>query len=430
MRGVFHNSTMPTTTKSKKKVGLGDKLFVGERFLFLLILLCFPANLAKHFLMSSAYVRGVLVDYLLPTVYLTELLVLILLSLAVFRLIVARQLQKQILLFFFFPVVLLPSLFVSDNLLLSCFRFIELSLWIGFFFWVSKHVSWERDRKLISKMLSLGVSWVGLLSLAQFFAQRNIFGYLFLGEPVIYPSLGGVAKTSFFGREMLRAYGTFPHPNVLGGTMAVAVLWLFTEGYFLPAGIAVLSLFVSFSHLAWISFLAGLFFLGILRSKRFMRTVFTVFFLGVSPLILAVLFSATEDLSIIRRVELLQSAWRMVCSSPFIGSGLGLFTAKLPVFGLPSGPTLFLQPVHNIFALVAAESGLFALAALLLVFTFAAREAWRRKRLLLLISLSQLAFLALFDHYLYTLPQGLFLLSLTLGFIFSYAKANGRPAHT
>jgi len=421
---------MSTTTMSKKRTGLEGKLFAGEWVLFLLVLLCFPANLSKRFLMPSAYVRGVLVDYLLPTVYLTEILVLILLSLAVFRLIVAKQFQKQKLFFFFLPVVLLPSLFVSDNFLLSGFRFIELSLWVGFFFWVSKNVSWERDRKLINKALSLGVSWVALLSLAQFFAQRNIFGYLFLGEPVIYPSLGGVAKTSFFGREVLRAYGTFPHPNVLGGTMAVAVLWLLTEGYFLPAGIAVLSLFVSFSQLAWISFLAGLFFLGILRVKRFMRTVFTVSFLVVSPLILSALLLATEELSIIRRVELLQSAWRMICSSPFIGSGLGLFTAKLPVFGLPSGPTLFLQPVHNIFALVAAESGLFALAALLFVFALAVRKAWRRKRFLLLISLSQLTLLALFDHYLYTLPQGLFLFSLTLGFIFSYAKDNGRPAHT
>ena len=109
----------------------------------------------------------------------------------------------------------------------------------------------------------------------------------------------------------------------------------------------------------------------------------------------------------------------MVRSSPLIGIGLGLFAAKLPAFGLPSGPTLFLQPVHNICALVTAESGLLALVVLLLIFALAIRNAWRGRRLLLLVSLGQLIILGLFDHYLYTLPQGLFLLSLTLGLIFS-----------
>ena len=47
--------------------------------LFYLILFLLPANLAKHFPVASSYVSGILVDYLIPTVYLTDILIIILL---------------------------------------------------------------------------------------------------------------------------------------------------------------------------------------------------------------------------------------------------------------------------------------------------------------------------------------------------------------
>lgn len=422
--GVFRKLTGSITPTGRKiLVGWGN-ISKGERILFFLSLIIFPANLAKHFIFPDSYIRGILVDYLTLPFYLTEILILFFLFYRL-ALNIIRHIFKPRLIYLLFPLLLLPSLLVSDFIIPSIFRFGEILLWGGFSFWVAKNINWKKDRHIIVKFLSFGVSWVSLLAFLQFIAQRNIFGYWFFGEPTIYPSLGGVAKTSFLGIEVLRGYGTFPHPNVLGGILAVALPWLLAEGCFLPAGIGLLGLFASFSRLSWVCFLLGIISLLFLRAGKSRRFRFLLLSLPALLLVSLWLFPSLSDLSLVRRIELLQSAKEMIISSPLVGVGLGLFTKALPSFGIPSGPTLFLQPVHNIFALVAAESGLLVAVLLLSIFVFTFYRLWREKQFLLLVSLIQLVFLGMFDHYLYTLPQGLFLLSLTLGFSFPYSKNDG-----
>jgi O-antigen ligase len=126
------------------------------------------------------------------------------------------------------------------------------------------------------------------------------------------------------------------------------------------------------------------------------------------------------ELSFTQRIELLESSWEMFSSAPLTGVGLGLFTDRLLEVGPPSGPTLFLEPVHNIFLLVGAECGILSFAFLLALFVKGFWISLKRGMLLFAVSLGQLFLLGSFDHYLYTLPQGLFLLSLTVGLIFSY----------
>ncbi len=427
----IHKSTKTITPPIGKDKGRIEKIFLqGEWIIFLFLLILFPTNLAKHFPISSSYVQGVLVDYLIPKIYLTQLLVFVLLASSAIRSFFLRQSKMRgFIPFFVFILTLLPSFTFSDQPPLAFSRLAEVSLWAGFSLWVAGNTLWERDHGRILKFLSFGVGWVSLLALAQFIIQRNVFGYLFLGEPLLTPSLGGVAKTSFFGREVLQAYGTFPHPNVLGGVMALTAFWLLVKRRFLPAGLAFLSLLVSFSQVAWVAFLFPLLVLVFFKIRKVWRALIATAFIFISPLLMSTFFGFISEPSITRRIELFQSAVKMFFSSPFVGVGLGLFTAHLPTFGLPSGMVAFIQPVHNIFALVAAESGLFAFAAFAFIFVFAFRNAWRKRRFLLLASLGQLVFLGFFDHYLYTLPQGLFILGLTLGSVFSYARDNGRPAH-
>lgn len=372
--------------------------------LFYLLLILFPANLAKRFLLPQGYVLGLLSDYLVPALYLTEVVVFFLLLLTPWKKVRRRNLLGLILLFL---LSLLPSVFKGGLSIISVVRFLELSLWSFFALWIAENISW-RGRKRLFLLLGLGVSWVSLLALAQFCQQSSIFGYWFLGEPVLRPSLGGVAKTSLFGVEVLRSYGTFPHPNVLGGVLSVLLVWFLAVKSRFPFLIGLGGLLVSLSRTAWVSFLGGGI-VALLSSK------------GLS--LLAFLPERfLSDLSVTRRWELLQAAWEMLKTQPWTGMGLGQFTAHLPQFGLPSGLTLFIQPVHNIFALVGAESGIFALIAFILLLAFALRKTLRERRFLLTIALVQLIFLGFFDHYLYTLPQGLFLWSLILGLSFSYSE--------
>ncbi len=381
-----------------------------EGLLLLLILLLFPSNLAKHFVLPGSYILGVFIDYLSPTIYLTEILIFLLLLIGFLRrrskarLPVGKEWRGPKTLFwlvFLFLASLFPSVLVAPEKTVAVFRFLELSLWFGFSLWVAATIRWKEHRKLF-RFLGWGVVWVSLLALGQFLLQRSVFGYWFLGEPFLAPSLGGVAQGSLLGQEVLRAYGTFPHPNVLGGVLSVGLIWLFSARFWRSFAVGVGGVLVSLSRTALVSLVGGI--LGL-----------TLFRGGLGLVLL-------EDLSVSRRWELLQSAWEMFASAPLTGVGLGQFVSNLPHFGLPSGLSLFLQPVHNVFALVAAESGIFALLFFLALFLLALRETLRKRRFLLTISLLQLLFLGFFDHYLYTLPQGLFLLSLTLGLSFSSSE--------
>jgi len=344
---------------------------------------------------------GISLSYLIPKIYLTEILILGIVLLTPWQKI-KNKLFPILLLGFL--LTLLPSLFFTSFPLISWVRFGELSFWLLFSFWLSQNLTKSLKNKLIS-FLGWGVVWVTLLAFFQLFFQHSLFGYWFLGEPYLTPSLGGVATGSFFGREILLPYGTFPHPNVMGGVLSVLAVWFGAKkrwGFF---SFAVLGTIISFSQMAWLSLALGL--LGIFLSRR----VFPIVSLNFNDL--------WQSPSVQRRLDLLVSFWEMVKSAPFWGVGLGNFTKVLPAFGVPAGLLLFLQPVHNIFALIAAESGILALGAFLLLWFFAFRRAGEKKDYLLTISLSQIVLLGFFDHYLYTLPQGLFILSLVWGLVFS-----------
>jgi hypothetical protein len=47
-----------------------------HRGLFYLLILSIPVNLAKTFITGSSYVNGVLVDYLIPSLYATDVLII------------------------------------------------------------------------------------------------------------------------------------------------------------------------------------------------------------------------------------------------------------------------------------------------------------------------------------------------------------------
>ena len=177
----FPKLTNPTTTTISKLLERKDKIFKWEKFLFLTILVLFPSSVAKRFELPFAYIHGVLVDYLLPTVYLTEVLVLLLLFLTITRLAVSRDMKLKKFLPLSLLLVLVPSIFAGENIFSSVLRFTELLLWASFALWIRENINWERNRREIIGALSLGIGWVSLLALAQFVRQRSILGRWSMG---------------------------------------------------------------------------------------------------------------------------------------------------------------------------------------------------------------------------------------------------------
>jgi len=89
------------------------------------------------------------------------------------------------------------------------------------------------------------------------------------------------------------------------------------------------------------------------------------------------------------RLDLLRIAGRMVRQHPLLGIGLNSFEESMALYDRAGTVHIIQQPVHNVFALVAAETGLPSLCAWLLAGVLLLRRSWR-----LLRSGGEAAFLA------------------------------------
>ena len=428
--------------------------------LFYILLILLPTQAGKHFWPKWSFVHGIRIDYLSPTIFLTDLVLLFLLFFWFLEKPFSRKTlpRKKIFYFFLFLVFLLTSSLLANRPILSFYKVAKLFEFYLFGLYVSKNVATKKHFTLVVFSLVLGTFWSSFLAWAQFLAQSSLsllflstypllyFSLQLLGERTFAIATPGVAKASWDSRLVLRPYATFPHPNVLAG-FAVVVLALVISNfrlltektrrssviYYLSSIIiASATLLITFSRSAWVVWLLVVS-CWMLEKKNIVPSLFKksrafglIVLLAalIAYYALPVVFQhfavlKTDDfLSVSRRIELSKAAFRMVRSSPVFGVGLGNFIPKLSDFSRSREAIYWLQPVHNIFFLVAAETGLVGLGIFLwfLVFTF--------KRLLkplltinysLLTTLASVLALGLFDHYFFTLQQTQFLFSLVLG---------------
>jgi len=421
-----------------------SKIRGTEAIIFALVLLFLPVNLAKHFFFDFVYVEGILVDYLIPTVYLTDILIWGLLGIWLFRFLrrfstnhlTIQPFSHFSVLYSLFLILLVSvsglSIFGAVNQPAAFYKWLKLVEYVLFSFYVSKHIDLKKDWPTIVKLLSIGVLFESVLAILQWFKQGSIFGYYFLGENKYNVSTPGIATFDFFGTKKVRSYGTTPHPNVLGGYLAILLPWVFdeimsksqmsnlkTQNYSsklktLSMGsfvVGLVALYLSFGRSAWVVGILGL--LGVLALN----------FKGFPSSILHPPSSVFYSLSFLRRAELNWIALQMIKDHPLLGVGLNNFTVRMDEYGKVSGWVRFLQPVHNVYLLVAAEIGLLGLVVFvsLLLFTIYGLRFTKPKSLrrLLFISLSQVLALCLFDHYFWTLQQTSLLFWLMVGLVFA-----------
>ena len=378
--------------------------------LFYLILLLLPVNLAKHFLVPSSFVAGVLVDYLIPAVYLTDVLIIILLELL---LVSTKPKINQALVIFL--ALLLPSLLAAAAFVPAVYKWLKLLELAGFAWWIKKNISWKKHLPAISLALTGALLWQSLLAIAQWFKQGSILGYWFLGEQPYNAATAGMDKISWLnGALKLPPLGTTPHPNVLAGLIVVLLPFLlnqilYSRWYLIPVFLSLVTLFLTFSLSAWLA-------LVLIIIPFFLYRLKPILLVGYAVLIISLIagfFGNFEFLapqtSFDRRSQLAGMAIKMVQDSPLIGQGLNNFTVVMDQYGIIAATTRFLQPVHNIYLLILAETGILGLFG----FGYLIVCAFRSPRpAVLKLSLFTLLFLGLFDHYPFTLQQGMLLLFL------------------
>ena len=424
------------------------------RVLFYLLCTALPIQLGKHFFFPFSTISGVRVDYLAPTVYLTDIIVffVIISSLITFikhrtksqkqRILKGNNKRTLFVICYVFSVIcylLFNSLFVASNVGAALYRFIKISEFIA----LGLSIIYLRP-KIHTTILSfsIGLFYTALIAMAQFLLQRSVGGWLwFLGERSFTSVTPSIAAFSWGGKMFLRSYATFAHPNVLGGYLSAVLTLiasrLFTREtrvriwYIVCFVLGATALVLTFSRVSCVIGLAGMGTVCLARlPKRAGRPIFRLPANHVLYVILCAsiiissfifLFLPLNDKSVYERKLLTQEAIKIAAFHPVFGAGLNNFSkfAAKNLFHQAS-PYIF-QPVHSIYLLTLAETGIVGVVLLFIFIAWFFRQAQNTPFLLKVVFI-QLLILGMFDHYLFTLQQGQLLFTIVIALIFTHGR--------
>jgi hypothetical protein len=388
--------------------------FFNNLIVFLLTFFL-PTQLGRHFFLAQSFVNGIRVDYLSPTIYFFDLLAL-LFFLFNWKKVFSFLKNKK---FLFFILLLIFNISFSIFKIISFYKAIKLIEWWLLFLLIKKIKPWEAIKK--------GFFFSGLfqffLALTQFINQGSLNGVFWLfGERNLHLSYPGIAKTIFFGKEILRPYATFSHPNSLAGFYLLLYFAFLTIkkinqrsllnhiALFVFSGLILLS-FSKVAIVCW--FLGNLFWLTKKINCRLCFIAKIFIFLITSLIFL----SSKNDLyTIPNRWDLFKESWLVFKKNLLTGVGLGAYVkAKELLSSINLKYYLITQPVHNIFILFVVESGfIFVLGFIFLTFQ-SIKKLYKKNRLIFVLFLIT----GFFDHYWWTLSQNFFLLSFISALILS-----------
>jgi O-antigen ligase len=285
--------------------------------------------------------------------------------------------------------------------------------------------------------LAASAALQSILGTWQFFTQY-IPANKWLGLALHTPTLGGSIVLQSETERWLRAYGLFPHPNLLGGFLALGLLvsiwlgahaktmwsrraWLLTSVSIVPG------LFFSFSRSAWVGVMLGIGLLvwWLLRrgdaGQRRQGLILVALTIGCATILSLVYghllwtrLASTQPLevnSIDLRLTFTQQAWQIIRETVPWGTGIGNYTVGVHRLISGTWPSWYYQPVHNIALLILAELGIIGL----LLCVWLGWQLLRRglaksdndERYLFVMLFAVLLVVGLFDHYWWTLYSGI-----------------------
>ncbi len=422
-----------------------------------------------HFWPSWSYLSGLRIDYFSPTIYFTDILILLILSFWLVQNLLAPRSSDRVRakrghsgnpaagggvqnLLRVIPAPCLPAgrkagiypifiLFIFLNIYFSInppvtffhwFRILEL-IFLGF--WVSKNF-FRFSPNSIFYVLASSVILQSFIVLGQFFHQGSLGGiFYWLGEIFYHQAIPGIAQANFLGNLILRPYGTFSHPNILAGFFVtlypLTLNYLkkcydkrgsFLEKIFLAASVIIAPIMVimTISRLAVFVMTAEFIILSFPEKfPSFPRISPKNFFLSFSVLLFLVILASVARPESDPRLLLNFEALKLFLNHPLIGLGLGTFPQA--IF---SG--ISYQPVHNLYLLILSETGIIGFSLFLVLIIETLKNLLQIENCKLKIVLAVILFLGFFDHYFLTAPQTQLLFAIILGLCHSSALPAGR----
>src|SRR4030042_357815 len=116
------------------------------------------------------------------------------------------------------------SILWSENQNIALFKAIKLlELFLLYVYIIYRIVSRGTIIKNTFKIIITFGLIQAIIGIWQFIIQHSI-GIFWLFESHISPNIDGVAKIVLDGDKFIRAYGLFPHPNILGGFLLISII--------------------------------------------------------------------------------------------------------------------------------------------------------------------------------------------------------------
>jgi len=415
------------------------KLKLLENFSNLLLISLFPTQMAIHFWPKMAFIFGIRIDYLAPTIYFTDILFI---GLFIPWIIKERSrtfsfLKKHIYLIIMFLTIVLINLFYSTSIDVSLLKWIK----IFEFLCLGYYISQRKDiftLKTISTTLFFSTLFFSTLGILQFVKGETLDGIFYLlGERTFSIYTPGIAIVNMLGQTFLRVYSTFPHPNSFAGFLGISMMMVvfnYNSGSKLikSVGLVIMTttFVLTFSLSAFIAIFISAVLFFFLKNNFINNKTATLIIISllVSSFYLAI-FSRTileSDVnfpqSFEERLELANISKNIFSTRWIMGTGLNTSIIEGVKNSNNANVVWLLQPVHNIYLLIFTEVGIFGAVLMGILFYKILANVIILKNLSGTLIIVFVLITGFFDHYWFTIQQNMLLLALVFG-IYSREKA-------
>lgn len=357
--------------------------------LYLISLLSFllPTQLALHLdrLLSTSVagqtmytVYGFSIDYLIPTLYLTDIIAILIIIFGIRNYRITKRFVLFATLYLFFASL---NIFISSYFISSLYKWFKVTEMILLGIVIINTKKFDVFKNFI-KPLSYSIFIICILGIWQVLIKGSVGGVFYLlGERTfdfINPNISPYP------------YSTFSHPNSFAGFLLVFGLFVlkykerFQKKYFWFLSLLILTNLILTNSL-----------------NVYLTIVFLILFKTGKGLLYAIWPIDFGARYITHRIELIQASFKMIKDHFWFGVGLNNFIPNLVKVSNTFVNSWELQPVHNIFLLTFSETGVIGF----LVFCFLIFSA------LSVVNYPLIAIVVsgMSDHYWLTLQQNMLL---------------------
>ncbi len=385
------------------------------------------------------------IEYLSLSFYFTEILIALVIILSTIRLLLTRKERSKTHRFALLLSCFLAFLLFSN---LSLFHTTNYDLYLQKITWLILSTSFclsilisQIERPRLSFALIMSGVIQSLFAIQQHISQK-VFASKWLGMATQTPDIQGVPVIiGESGNRILRVFGSFPHPNILGGflalTLVISIWYLIKEKHnncWLCFFIVVqsLGLLFTFSRSAIIAAVAGIITIMIIGLIKKIPRAFTT---GLATIILLTILSSyifqfihvsistrfnsinpIQKQSQIERVDQYKESFIIWKNNWLLGVGYGNYIPAL-IKQFPKHEHWWYQPVHNSLWLMIIEGGIGLTISLITLLYLIFKKIRSENFLFVLPTLIPLFILLLLDHYLYSFYFGIMFTGLIFTFI-------------